>query len=214
MCEADSDLWGQRDAFVAFWNLVRTSHPAQQCRWGAAGLIRKLKGWWPPEAGAGWVPPPEMEALDICGGPSAGSMGRLPPGQYFSCRGSTPATRGYTCGLWMLLHSLAAGCDHRKPEPLPLTPRPTHICARLHTIGFPPVPVPLTRRTRRGPRSLRAGTLAPTTAEVPVFARSWLAAHAPLCHAMLTPHCAAQRCLTQSRSRLLPFTRPCPLLAA
>jgi hypothetical protein len=25
-----------------------------------------------------------------------------------SCRGSSPATRGYTCGLWLLFHTLAA----------------------------------------------------------------------------------------------------------
>jgi hypothetical protein len=29
-----------------------------------------------------------------------------------SCQGSQPESRGYTCGLWMLLHSLAA----RLPE--------------------------------------------------------------------------------------------------
>eukprot|EP00892_Ulva_mutabilis_P006182 jgi/Ulvmu1/3936/UM018_0159.1 len=120
MCEADSDLWRQRDSFLSFWSLVRAAHPAQQCRWGAAGLVRKLKAWWPQDAGPGWVPPAEMEAFDICGGPAAaaaGAAGRAPSGQYVSCRGSTPATRGYTCGLWMLLHSLAAGMPERKgPE--------------------------------------------------------------------------------------------------
>lgn len=114
MCEADADLWAQREAFIAFWSLVRTGHPAQRCRWGAAGLFRKLKAWWPEGAGPEWTPPREMLALDICGPdggtPAAASGAGLPPRQYYSCRGSTPATRGYTCGLWMLLHSLAAGC--------------------------------------------------------------------------------------------------------
>ena len=33
--------------------------------------------------------------------------------EYGGCKGSREGTRGYTCGLWLLLHSLAA---HVKPE--------------------------------------------------------------------------------------------------
>ena len=33
--------------------------------------------------------------------------------EYGSCKGSREGTRGYSCGLWLLLHSLAA---HVKPE--------------------------------------------------------------------------------------------------
>lgn len=33
------------------------------------------------------------------------------PQAWSGCRGATPDTRGYTCGLWQLLHSLAARLD-------------------------------------------------------------------------------------------------------
>ncbi len=52
---------------------------------------------------------------------------------WFMCKGSKPGTRGYTCGLWLLLHSLAARvepasngganwmsaikCEHPPPPP-------------------------------------------------------------------------------------------------
>merc|ERR550532_826809 len=40
------------------------------------------------------------------------------------CRGRTPGTRGYTCGLWMLFHALLAGAaanaDAGQPPPASL----------------------------------------------------------------------------------------------
>jgi len=35
------------------------------------------------------------------------------------CRGRTPGTRGYTCGLWMLFHSLLAGVEHAQLAEVP-----------------------------------------------------------------------------------------------
>ena len=61
------------------------------------------------EQGLGkWEAPAEMREFAICmGRQQASSSG----GQvYYACRGSVPDTRGYTCGLWMLLHSLSVGC--------------------------------------------------------------------------------------------------------
>lgn len=66
-------------------------------------LLQDMHIWWPDGADQLWKPPPEMRTLAIC-------RGAVSPEHYRSCLGSRPDTRGYTCGLWMLLHSLAAGC--------------------------------------------------------------------------------------------------------
>jgi thiol oxidase len=104
---ADGDLERQRSSFVSFWSLVRDAHPAQECRVGASRLLDSLPIWWPEDVPTGWSPPDGMMQLEICEGQEEDQDDGGQP--YYSCKGSQPSTRGYTCGLWMLFHSLAIG---------------------------------------------------------------------------------------------------------
>ena len=116
MLEADADLPNQRVPFVAFWSLCASSHPVPACRRGARTLLDALPRWWPPAARGGgsvtgsvtWSPPPEMLSHEICGEDERNVLKKAQP--YYACVGSVQGSRGYTCGLWMLLHSLSTGC--------------------------------------------------------------------------------------------------------
>ena len=109
MLEADAQLPAQRAPFVRFWTLAAQAHPVPACRAGAATLVAGLSAWWPPRAGEHWQPPEAMLSHAVCGSVAGGEGGGAEPA-YHSCRGSRADSRGYTCGLWMLLHSLSVGC--------------------------------------------------------------------------------------------------------
>jgi thiol oxidase len=71
----------------------------ERCRAGAAAAATRLSALWP----AGAEAPADqggLAALPVCA-PQAFT-------EWGGCRGSSPNTRGYTCGLWQLLHALAA----------------------------------------------------------------------------------------------------------
>jgi hypothetical protein len=58
------------------------------------------------------VPNPNLTVRDFFFAVSRGGSGGLtwvPALRQEACRGSAPTTRGYSCGLWLLLHSLASG---------------------------------------------------------------------------------------------------------
>jgi len=94
------DLHRHRESFLDLWTLVAEAHPSGACRAGASELLLNLDIWWPPGAGALWSPSQDMRDLRVCGDAPRG---------YVQCRGSRPDSRGFTCGLWMLLHALSAG---------------------------------------------------------------------------------------------------------
>jgi hypothetical protein len=60
-----------------------------------------------------WEAPAEMKDFAIC----KGRQQKSSPGDrvFYACRGSLPDTRGYTCGLWMMLHALSVGCAAAQP---------------------------------------------------------------------------------------------------
>ncbi len=41
-------------------------------------------------------------------GSAGGGSGEGPP--WAACKGSTPEARGFTCGLWMMFHTVAIRC--------------------------------------------------------------------------------------------------------
>jgi thiol oxidase len=106
---------GARDAFAAWAGLVAVAHPLRACRDGAASLVASLPRTWPAPAASALGPPPSpdpsLAAVPICGAATP-----IPPA-WDGCApsrdpaGGSRATgrRGYTCGLWQVLHALAAG---------------------------------------------------------------------------------------------------------
>lgn len=118
MVETDGALAQQREAFLAFWSLAAAAHPVPACRAGAAALLSSLPEWWPKGAGEGWRPPAALQAHAICGQEIAREHGAEQ--RYYSCQGSRDDTRGYTCGMWMLLHAMSVGYALMMPKRLTL----------------------------------------------------------------------------------------------
>ncbi|KAI7845151.1 hypothetical protein COHA_001196 [Chlorella ohadii] len=86
-----------RQALKDWVELLGDAHPVERCQLGAQKLRAALPDYWPDDADE---PRKPLQGLQIC------------PGTDFkdwsSCRGSVADRRGYTCGLWQLLHTLAS----------------------------------------------------------------------------------------------------------
>ncbi|KAJ6836668.1 sulfhydryl oxidase 1-like [Iris pallida] len=95
-----------RASLIKFFQLLVAHHPSKRCQRGTAELFVDFYDLWHSdlsvsldEAGI----PNDKEALkgfQICGK-------EVPRGYWIFCRGSKNDTRGYSCGLWILLHSLS-----------------------------------------------------------------------------------------------------------
>ncbi|KAG2427505.1 hypothetical protein HXX76_012438 [Chlamydomonas incerta] len=79
---------------------------AWACKAGAATLLQGYEAAWPPGAEDA---PPSLRKAELCG-PPGGLAWR---GQWAACAGSQPDSRGFSCGMWFLIHTLAA----RLPSP-------------------------------------------------------------------------------------------------
>lgn len=88
---------GARDALRGWVSLLSASHPVKMCRAGSTELAKRFEQVWPP----GSEPSRSLSSFRVCGRDAAS----LP---WHGCRGSLPHTRGFTCGVWSLLHSTAA----------------------------------------------------------------------------------------------------------
>ncbi|KAL3143049.1 hypothetical protein ABBQ38_003324 [Trebouxia sp. C0009 RCD-2024] len=88
-----------RQAFLDFMELMSTGHPIPSCKEGSSSIFQKANELWPADERA--EPLPDLAKLSVCGQGEAKE-------EWDECKGSQPGRRGYTCGLWMLLHSLAA----------------------------------------------------------------------------------------------------------
>lgn len=92
-----------RKALISWLHLLKASHIDSNCRKGAQSALETLALSWPASAD-------EIKDLDsfktvkICGPIDHHGWG--------NCLGSSKDSRGYTCGLWMLFHSLSV----RMPE--------------------------------------------------------------------------------------------------
>ncbi|KAM7271225.1 hypothetical protein ACFE04_030439 [Oxalis oulophora] len=91
-----------RGAFLKFLQLLVAHHPSRRCRKGSADILVNFDEVWPidkPEVAMD----EENSALvnfQICGKD-------IPRGYWMFCRGSKNETRGFSCGLWVLLHSIS-----------------------------------------------------------------------------------------------------------
>ncbi|XP_010923979.1 sulfhydryl oxidase 2 isoform X3 [Elaeis guineensis] len=96
-----------RAPLIKFFQLLVTHHPSKRCRRGSAEILINFDNLWPSDLFS--VDSQETNILQerdrlksylICGK-------EVPRGYWIFCRGSKNDTRGFSCGLWVLLHSLS-----------------------------------------------------------------------------------------------------------
>ncbi|XP_065881943.1 sulfhydryl oxidase 2 isoform X1 [Euphorbia lathyris] len=91
-----------RASLIKFLQLLVAHHPSKRCRKGTAEVLVNFDDLYPPD-GKQEVVSNGKSALgnfQICGK-------EVPRGYWLFCRGSKNETRGFSCGLWVLLHSLS-----------------------------------------------------------------------------------------------------------
>jgi thiol oxidase len=92
-----------REALEDWIDLLADSHPVERCRQGAENAAEVLISAWP--AGNEQAAfPAALHDVKICGDTTFQ--------EWTGCKGSLPSSRGYTCALWQLFHTLGA----RLPE--------------------------------------------------------------------------------------------------
>jgi thiol oxidase len=97
----------RRDDFALWLRLLAAAHPVGACAAGAAALAEALPEAWPPGSDA----PEALKRFRPCG------VDRPRPA-WGACAGSSQGSRGYSCGLWTLLHALAARVEPEHGAPL------------------------------------------------------------------------------------------------
>ena len=107
----------KRQALKSLLRLWSLAHPSSGCKEGALSLISLLNKAW-PDADSD----PQGTALQdhpICGSKALDRYLKTKPlERYVACRGPKEGSRGYTCGLWVTFHTLAAGLpDWRTGDP-------------------------------------------------------------------------------------------------
>nr|XP_043640189.1 sulfhydryl oxidase 2 isoform X2 [Erigeron canadensis] len=96
-----------RATLIKFMQLMVAHHPSRRCRKGSADILVNFDDLYPSNK---W-PTNKQESgngsrhggvakFDICGK-------EVPRGYWMFCRGSKNDTRGFSCGLWVMLHSLS-----------------------------------------------------------------------------------------------------------
>ncbi|XP_057835846.2 sulfhydryl oxidase 1 isoform X1 [Cryptomeria japonica] len=96
-----------RVSFIRFLQLVAVHHPSKRCRRGSMEILVNFDELWPSHPWSSdskqGVQLREKDAfrnLHVCGK-------EIPRGYWIFCRGSKNETRGLSCGLWLLFHSLS-----------------------------------------------------------------------------------------------------------
>ncbi|CAJ1977437.1 unnamed protein product [Sphenostylis stenocarpa] len=91
-----------RASLIKFLQLLAAHHPSRRCRKGTADFLVSFDDLYPTDF---WSTKQEddkssLRNLKFCGKD-------VPRGYWMFCRGSKNDTRGFSCGLWVLLHSLS-----------------------------------------------------------------------------------------------------------
>ena len=96
-----------RQAFESFLAFESETHPIETCHRGLTNLLTTLDDKWPKDGRAttGMIRAALTLDVRVCGKPRGEDVTIVP--QWVECAGSVAGLRGYTCGVWMLLHSLA-----------------------------------------------------------------------------------------------------------
>ncbi|BAS95229.1 thiol oxidase isoform 1 precursor [Oryza sativa Japonica Group] len=94
-----------RDSLIRFLQILVARHPSKRCRRGSAELLINFDDHWSSnlslssQEGSKLLESVAEENHWICGK-------EVPRGYWLFCRGSKSETRGFSCGLWVLMHSL------------------------------------------------------------------------------------------------------------
>ncbi|KAL5726634.1 thiol oxidase [Ranunculus cassubicifolius] len=95
-----------RAPLISFLQLLVAHHPSKRCRKGTAEFLVNFDDLWPSDRfstsskEAAVYQGNALSGFQICGKD-------VPRGYWIFCRGSKNETRGFSCGLWVLLHSLS-----------------------------------------------------------------------------------------------------------
>ncbi|XP_027096963.1 sulfhydryl oxidase 2 isoform X1 [Coffea arabica] len=96
-----------RASLIKFLQLLVAHHPSKRCRKGSGDILVNFDDIYPSEIlstndaqSIGDGKEKGLQNMQICGK-------EVPRGYWMFCRGSSNQTRGFSCGLWVLFHSLA-----------------------------------------------------------------------------------------------------------
>lgn len=96
-----------RAPMIKFFQLLVTHHPSKRCRRGTADILVNFDDLWPldllsinSQEASEFHEKDALKSVPICGK-------EVPRGYWIFCRGSKNDTRGFSCGLWVLMHSLS-----------------------------------------------------------------------------------------------------------
>jgi len=89
----------KRQYLIKWLELLAAAHPLKDCRAGSHDAMQAISSLW-PESSDSILDLDSLKKVNVCG-----EMDALPA--WIGCAGSTVDTRGYTCGLWQLIHALS-----------------------------------------------------------------------------------------------------------
>lgn len=96
-----------RASLIKFLQLLVAHHPSRRCRKGGAEILVNFDDLYPSkivttneDKGLSEKAKTALKNFQICGE-------EVPRGYWMFCRGSRNDTRGFSCGLWVLLHSIS-----------------------------------------------------------------------------------------------------------
>ncbi|KAI9168838.1 hypothetical protein LWI28_002620 [Acer negundo] len=100
-----------RASLIRFLQLLVPHHPSRRCRKGSAEILLNFDDLSPSH-----MQSPDKQEVVISNAKGALSNFQIcgkevPRGYWMFCRGSKNDTRGFSCGLWVLLHSLSVRID-------------------------------------------------------------------------------------------------------
>ncbi|WOG88984.1 hypothetical protein DCAR_0208219 [Daucus carota subsp. sativus] len=105
-----------RAFFIEFLQLIAAHHPSRRCRKGSADILVNFDDLCPLDILSG----KEEECMTSSGKSTIGNSqicgSEIPRGYWSFCRGSKNDTRGFSCGLWVLLHSLSVRIENRESQ--------------------------------------------------------------------------------------------------
>ncbi|CAK9141303.1 unnamed protein product [Ilex paraguariensis] len=100
-----------RASLIKFLQLLVAHHPSRRCRRGSAEILVNFDDLCPSDM----MLDNKHESVISCGNRTLGNSHicgkEVPRGYWMFCRGSKNDTRGFSCGLWVLLHSLSVRMD-------------------------------------------------------------------------------------------------------
>ncbi|KAK1437656.1 hypothetical protein QVD17_03452 [Tagetes erecta] len=99
-----------------FMQLMVSHHPSKRCRKGNADMLVNFDDIYPSAN----RPSKKHESENNTGHGLLGKFGicgkEVPRGKWMFCRGSKNDTRGFSCGLWVLLHALTVRVEDRDSQ--------------------------------------------------------------------------------------------------